>query len=234
MASWEKGNVLGVVGAAAAALLGIMVFWQSYEISKVSDFGNDLKSVGADVRATNTRIDQTYSTLLQQASDIGSIKGDLRAATDKITAAAASAAASAASNAELTTRLTSIVDKQEAQVASIQEIKGSITKIVDAVASQQGELIKIEDKVGTPPRPFPQKKTELLDPDSFVFSSAEFAKAKLSDLDVKGVVTADFDNPATFVDFAKLAAEKPGSFKEMFLVTKDAGVARAMQQVLGK
>lgn len=230
MPSWEKGSVLGIVGLAAAALLGIFAFWRNYEISKVSDVGNDVKLVGVDVKATNTRIDQTFSTLLQQASDIGSIKGDLRAATDKITAA--SAEASAASSAELANRLTSIVDKQEAQVANIQEIKGSITKIVDAVASQQGELIKIEEKVGTPTRPFPQKKTELLD-DSFVFSSAEFAK-RLADLGVKGTVTADFDNPMTFENFAKVATEKPGSFKDMFMVTKDAAVARALQQVINK
>ena len=160
--SWEKGSVLGVGGLAAAALLGIFAIWQNYEISKVSDLGVDVKSLGVDVKATNTRIDQTFSTLLQQASDIGSIKGDLRSATDKITAAAASAAASAASSADLSSRLTSIVDKQDAQVTSIQDIKGSVAKLVDAVASQQGELIKIEDKIGTPTRPFPQKKTELL------------------------------------------------------------------------
>jgi hypothetical protein len=225
MASWEKGNVFGVVGVAAAALVGMFAIWQNYQISKVSD-------VGADVRAITPRIDQTYSTLLQQASDIGSIKGDLRAATDKITAAAASATASAASSAELTTRLTSIVDKQEAQVASIQDIKGSITKIVDAVAAQQGELIKIEDKVGTPTRPFPQKKTELLD-NSFVFSSADLGK-QLSDLGVKYAVTADFDDPKTFADIAKLVAEKRESFKGVYMVTKDAGAARAMQQVIGK
>jgi hypothetical protein len=225
MASWEKGNVFGVVGVAAAVLVGMFAIWQNYQISKVSD-------VGADVRAITPRIDQTYSTLLQQASDIGSIKGDLRAATDKITAAAASAAASAASSAELTTRLTSIVDKQEAQVASIQDIKGSIAKVGDAVASQQIELIKIEDKIGTPTRPFPQKKTELLD-NSFVFASADLGK-QLNDLGVKGTVTADFNNPMTFADFAKLATEKPGSFKDMFMVTKDAAAAHAIQQVISK
>lgn len=234
MSSWEKGNVFGVVGIGAAVLVGMFAIWQNYQISKVSDVGNDLKSVGSEVKATNTRIDQTFSTLLQQASDIGSIKGDLRAATDKITAAAVSAAASAASSADLTTRLTSIVDKQEAQVASIQEIKGSITKIVDAVASQQGELIKIEDKIGTLSRPLPQKKTEILNGQSFVFSSADVAKRLIDRLNELGIkpVTTDFDNPTTFQNFAKIAADKPGSFKDMFIVTTDPGAARALQQVI--
>ena len=35
-----------------------------------------VSELGADVRATNSRIDQTYSTLLQQESDIGSILTD--------------------------------------------------------------------------------------------------------------------------------------------------------------
>jgi hypothetical protein len=158
---WAKQGVyVGMGGIAAAILIAIFAFWQAAEISKVSE-------VGADVRAITPRIDQTYSTLLGQANDIGSIKGDLRAATDKITAAADR-------SADLTNHLTSIVDKQtalvekqatlaekqDAQIASIQEIKGSITKLIDVVDGQRSELIKIEDKIETPTRPL--KKTELL------------------------------------------------------------------------
>lgn len=75
--------------------------------------------------------------------------------------AAASAAASAASSADLSSRLTSIVDKQDAQITSIQDIKGSVAKLVDAFASQ-GELIKIEDKIGRQPAPFPKRKLNFL------------------------------------------------------------------------
>lgn len=223
---WAKQGVyVGIGGIFAAILIAIFSLWQAAEISKVSEVAGDVKSIGGDVRATNTRIDQIFPLITQQANDIGSIKGDLRAATDKITAAAAR-------SEELSSRLTGIVDKQDAQVASVQEIKGSVTKLVDAVTEQRGELTKIEDKIGTPTRPFPQKKTELLD-DSYVFSSAAVAKALADYLGAKGVATVNFDNPETFTAFAKLAAEKPGTFKDMFLVTKDAAAARALQQLIG-
>jgi hypothetical protein len=232
----KQGFYVGIGGIAAAILIGIFSFWQAAEISKVSD-------VGADVRAITPRIDQTYSTLLGQANDIGSIKGDLRAATDKITAAADR-------SAELSNRLTSIVDKQaalvekqaalvekqDAQIASMQEIKGSVAKLVDAVASQQGELIKIEDKIGTPIRPFPQKKTELLG-EGYVFSSAEHAKilaSQQNELGIKGVATVDFGNPETFQKLGAAAGtDKSGDFKDMILVTKDAAMAHLLQQIIG-
>jgi chromosome segregation ATPase len=134
---WTKAGVI------ATAVFGALSLVLAAAIFQVSE-------LGADVRATNSRIDQTYSTLLQQESDIGSIKGDLRSATDKITAAADR-------SDQLSNRLTGIVDKQgalvekqDAQIASIQEIKDALPKLFDAVGAQRDELIKIEDKMGIP------------------------------------------------------------------------------------
>lgn len=149
---WTKVGVAATVaGVIAAVVFGVLSLVLADAISKVSE-------LGADVRATNSRIDQIYPTLLQQSSDIGSIKGDLRAATDKITVAADR-------SEELSKRLTNIVDKetelvgkQETQLASIKEIRDAFSKLFDAVDEQRGELIKIEDKMGIPtPHPLPPK-----------------------------------------------------------------------------
>ena len=166
---------------------------------------------------------------MQQANDIGSIKGNLQAATDKITAAAAR-------SEELSSRLTAMVDKQttllerqDAQIASIKEIQGSVTKLVGAVDEQRGELIKIEDKIEAPSRPFPQKKTELLD-DSYVFASFDLVKAiesQQKDAGIRDLKAVDFSNHEIF---EKLAGANPELFKNMFWVTKDAAAAAAFQQ----
>jgi uncharacterized coiled-coil DUF342 family protein len=96
------------------------------------------------------------------------IRGDLQSATAKITAAADR-------SVEISNRLNGMADKQDAQIKSIEEIQGSLTKLVNAVDEQQGELIKIENKIGTQPGPFPLKKTEL--DEGYVFSSPAFAQA---------------------------------------------------------
>jgi chromosome segregation ATPase len=146
---WERQGVyVGVAGIGAAILMGLFSFWQAAEISKVSDVAASLTSISGDVRATNTRIDQVFPLITQQANDIGSIKGDLRAATDKITVAATQ-------SEQLSNRLTAIVDKQaalageqNAQIETIKEIKGSIAKLIDTVGGQRDELIKIVDQIG--------------------------------------------------------------------------------------
>lgn len=218
---WTRAAVI------VAVIIGALALWQTFSIFQLSELGADIRSTGGDVRATNTRIDQIFPLITQQATDIGSIKGDLRAATDKITAAADR-------SAELSNRLSGMVDKQDAQVRNIQEIQGSLAKLVGAVDEQHGELIKIENKIGAQPSPFPLKKTEL--EEGYVFTSPAFAEAfvdKRNDLGAKEVATVDFGNPATFANFAKFAAEKPEAFKDMFFVTKDAAAALALQKILG-
>ena len=149
---WTKAGVVATVaGVIAAVVFGVLSLVLADAIFKVSE-------LGADVRASTSRIDQTYSLLVPQASDIGSIKGDLRSATDKI-------AAAADRSEELSKRLTDIVGKQatlverqEAQIASIKEIRDGLAKLFDAASEQHDELIKIEDKMGIPnPHRLPPK-----------------------------------------------------------------------------
>ena len=76
---WTKaGEIATVVGGIAAIVFGASRVLAD-AIFKVSELG--------DGPGRDSRIRQTDLTLLQQASDIGSIKGELRPATDKITAA---------------------------------------------------------------------------------------------------------------------------------------------------
>jgi small-conductance mechanosensitive channel len=176
---------------------------------------------------------QQTKDVAQQSADIATFKDELKAAIDKVTAAAAQ-------NEELFNRIKGLTDaeagliaKQQALAANAQDIKPSVTKLIDAVGAERDELIKIEDKVGKQASSIPQNKTELLE-GGHVFASLDYSSALKSaygaDVDVVAIdhkVTTTF---ARAIDKAIDQNRRSGSF---FFFTKDAGMAASINDVLG-
>jgi hypothetical protein len=194
----------------------------------------------SDRLSANARIDQIYSTLLQQTKDISQQNADIATFKDELKAAGDQVAAAAAQNEDLFNRIKGLTDaeagltaKQQALAANAQDMKPSVTKLIDAVSAQRDELIKIEDKVEKQAPSIPQNKTELLE-GGHVFASLDYSSALKSaygaDVDVVPIdhkVTTTF---AKAVDKAIDQNRRSGSF---FFFTKDAGLAASINDVLG-
>jgi hypothetical protein len=190
--------------------------------------------------SANSRIDQIYSTLLQQTKDISQQSADIATFKDELKAVGDKVTATTAQNEELSNRIKGLTDaeaglaaKQQALAANAQDIKPSVTKLIDAVSAERDELIKIEDKVGKQAPGIPQNKTELLE-GGHVFASLDYSSALKSaygaDVDVVAIdhkVTTTF---ARAIDKAIDQNRRSGSF---FFFTKDAGMAASINDVLG-
>lgn len=194
----------------------------------------------AGLFSTNTRVDQIYPTILQQTKDIaqqtaeiGSVKGELKSASDKVTAVAAQ-------NEELLKRIgglaeaqAGLITKRDTLFNNIEAIKSSVTKLVDDVSAQHDQLIRINDKIDKPTPGFPQKKTELLE-GGFVFASKEYTNALKNTFGGEVDVVPIGDKSTEFFAraFAK-AAEENGKSNAFYIFTKDAGLAGSLKGVLG-
>jgi hypothetical protein len=193
-----------------------------------------------DRLSANSRIEQIYSTLLQQAkdisqqsADIATFKDELKAASDKVTAAAAQ-------NEELSNRIKGLTDaeagltaKQQALAGNAQDLKPFVTKLMDAVSAERDELIKIEDKVEKQATSIPQNKTELLE-GGHVFASLDYSSALKSaygaDVDVAPI---DHKRAAAFARAIDKAIDHNRGSDSFFFFTKDAGLAASINDVLG-
>jgi hypothetical protein len=192
-----------------------------------------------DILSTNSRIDQIYSTLLQmkdisqQTAAIAAFKDELKAASDKV-------AAAAAQNDELFNRIRGLTDaqvgliaKQQALAANAQDIKPSVTKLIDTVSAQRDELTKIEDRVGKQAPSIPQKNTELLE-GGHVFASLDYSSALKSALGAEvDVVPIDHKVATTFARAIDRAIDQNRRSDSFFFFTKDAGLAASINGVLG-
>jgi vacuolar-type H+-ATPase subunit I/STV1 len=207
----RRGAVVGVLALAAA--IGGLWLWDRF--------------------SANGRIDELYSTISQQSADIATIKGELKAASDKV-------AAAAAQNEELLNRIKGLTDqeagltaKQQAAAANAQDMKPFVTKLSDAVSAERDELIKIEDKVDKQAPAAPQNKTDLLE-GGHVFASLDYSSALKSALGAEvDVVPIDHKVATTFAKAIDKAIDHNHRSDSFFFFTKDAGLAASINGVLG-
>jgi hypothetical protein len=194
----------------------------------------------SDLFSKNSRIDQIYSTILQQTKDISQQSADIATFKDELKAASDKVAAAAAQNEELFNRIKGLTDaeagltaKQQALAASAQDIKPVVTKLVDSVSAQHDELIKIEDKVGRQAPSIPQNKTELLE-GGHVFASLDYSSALKSAYGAEvDVVPIDHKVTTTFAKAVDKAIDQNRRSGSFFFFTKDAGLAASINDGLG-
>ena len=124
--------LIGVVPVAAlvAAIAAIII---SYQISRISDLGSDIKNV-------NGRVDQIYPLIAQSTADIGFIKGSLEVTSQKL-------AAASDKNDMLTKRLESLIAGQETQYENIKQLKSSTESVLSLMNGQQKQLDDIKSRI---------------------------------------------------------------------------------------
>lgn len=189
--------------------------------------------------SANSRIDQIYSTILQQTKDISQQSADIATFKDELKAASDKVAAAAAQSDELSNRIKGLTDeeagliaKQQALAANVQDIKPFVTKLIDTVSAQRDELIKIEDKVEKQAPSIPQDKTELLE-GGYVFASLDYSSALKSALWAEvDVVPIDHKGATTFARAVDRAIDQNRRSDSFFFFTKDAGLAASINGVL--
>jgi len=194
----------------------------------------------SDRFSANSRIDRIYSTILQQTKDISQQTADIAAFKDELKAASDKVTAAAAQNEELFNRIrgltgtqAGLIEKQQALAANAQDIKPSVTKLIDTVSAQRDELIKIEGKVEKQAPSIPQKETELLE-GGHVFASLDYSSALKSAFGAEvDVVPIDHKFTATFVRAMDRAIDQNRRSDSFFFFTKDAGLAASINGVLG-
>jgi DNA repair exonuclease SbcCD ATPase subunit len=194
----------------------------------------------SDIFSTNSRIDQIYSTLVQQTKDISQQTANIATFKDELKAAGDKIAATAAQNEELFNRIKGLMDaqagliaKQQALAANAQDIKPFVTKLTDTVTAQRDELMKIEDKVEKQAPGIQQKETELLE-GGHVFASLDYSSALKSALGAEvDVVPIDHKVTTTFAKAIDRAIDQNRRSDSFFFFTKDAGLAASINGVLG-
>jgi hypothetical protein len=193
----------------------------------------------SDRLAANSRIDQIYSVILQQTKDISQQSADLATFKDELKADSDKVTAAAAQSEDLFNRIKGLTDaeagliaKQQVLAANAQDTKPLVTKLVDAVGAQRDELIKIEDKVGKQAPSIPQNKTELLE-GGHVFASPDYSSVLKSAFGVDvDVVPIDHKVTATFARAIDKAIDQNRRSDSFFFFTKDAGLAASINGVL--
>jgi hypothetical protein len=211
LARW--GALAGVLALAAA--MGGLWFW--------------------DRSSASSRIDQIYSTILQQTKDISQQSADIATFKDELKAAGDKVAAAAAQSEELSSRIKGLSDaeagliaKQQALAANTQDIRPFVAKLIDAVGAERDELIKIEKQAPN----IPQNKTELLD-GGHVFASLDFSSAVKSALGADvDVVPIDRKVATTFARAIDKAIDQNRKSDSFFFFTKDEGLAASINGVL--
>lgn len=222
--------ISGLVAAIATVII-------TYQISRISDLSSDIRELSGDVRAltgdvrnTNGRIDQIYPQILKVAEDIGSIRGSLEAATqkiatssEKIDAATKRIDAIAEGEGSLTRRIEALVVGQEAQSRSVDDIK-------NAILLQGHKIDDIVDKIN--------QTNPLLQKNSFLTGATVFSPTDLVEFLKGGAPDAKFvpikwsDTKAAF--FFKNLEDSGIDFGKFVIATKDADAAAGLKQVLLK
>jgi chromosome segregation ATPase len=107
--------VIPVASVVAAVAMVII----TYQVSRISDLGSDVKNV-------NNRVDQLFPLISQSTADIGIIKGSLVATAQQI-------ATAAERNENISKRLEALAANQESQSKNIQQLTLSVSSLVSAI-----------------------------------------------------------------------------------------------------
>lgn len=206
------------------AIAALLVAWQ---VSKISD-------LASDIRNTNSRVDQLYPTLTQQATDFGVIKGSLEVASQKIGLVAEKLSI-------VTDRLSAAVSAQEVLNRNMQETSASIAKLNLTVQLNQQKLESIEGTLNGIKNLIPLKKSNFFD-GSYVFTS-DSAKDGIrmvgnipepSDLKGAKVFPLDWSIASSSEKFLAAAKDANVDFGKFIITTKDPNSAEGLISVFKK
>jgi chromosome segregation ATPase len=114
---WD--NILTIVIPVASVVAAVAMVIITYQVSRISDLGSDVKNV-------NNRVDQLFPLISQSTADIGIIKGSLVATAQQI-------ATAAERNENISKRLEALAANQESQSKNIQQLTLSVSSLVSAI-----------------------------------------------------------------------------------------------------